>query len=58
MATKRLVLLLPMVLLFAISLHAQGGCVDSPECPTPVLGLVGAVGIAFATLRSRASRKR
>jgi len=34
--------------------HAQNGCVDSPECPTAVLGLVGAVGAAlYARLRSR-----
>ncbi len=27
--------------------HAQiGGCVDSPECPTAVLALAGAAGIA------------
>jgi len=56
--TKRFALLLPLIFLFAISMHAQGGCVDSPECPTPVLGLVGAASIAFVTLRSRVSRKR
>ena len=34
--------------------HAQSGCTDSPECPTAVLGLVGAVGAALYTrLRSR-----
>jgi XrtJ-associated TM-motif-TM protein len=25
--------------------RAQGGCVDSPECATPVLALVGAAGL-------------
>ena len=35
-------------------LHAQDGCVSSPECPTAVLGLVGAAGAAlYAKLRSR-----
>jgi hypothetical protein len=35
-------------------LHAQNGCVNSPECPTAVLGLVGAAGAAlFTRLRSR-----
>jgi|GEM_PF-6643865 len=34
--------------------HAQGGCIDSPECPTAVLGLVGAAGAAlYARLRSK-----
>lgn len=35
-------------------LHAQGSCVDSPECPTAILGVVGAAGAAlFVRLRSR-----
>jgi XrtJ-associated TM-motif-TM protein len=55
---KRFVLLLSVLFLVARTMLAQGGCVDSPECPTPVLGLVGAASIAFVTLRSRASRKR
>jgi XrtJ-associated TM-motif-TM protein len=29
----------------ATSLHAQSGCTDSPEAPTDVLLLVGAVGL-------------
>jgi len=34
--------------------HAQNGCVNSPECPTAVLGLVGAAGAALYTkFRSR-----
>ena len=34
--------------------HAQLGCVDSPECPTAVLGLAGAAGAAlYARFRSR-----
>lgn len=34
--------------------HAQGGCIDSPECPTAILGLVGVAGAAmYARLRSR-----
>jgi len=55
---KRFALFLPLIFLAALTLHAQGGCVDSPECPTPVLGLIGAVSVAFVSLRSRASRKR
>jgi XrtJ-associated TM-motif-TM protein len=30
-----------------ISLHAQGGCVDSPEDPTAVLMLVGTAGMFY-----------
>jgi XrtJ-associated TM-motif-TM protein len=36
--------------------HAQtvNGCVNSPECPTAILGLVGAAGAAlYARWRSR-----
>jgi XrtJ-associated TM-motif-TM protein len=36
--------------------HASvvGGCVDSPECPTAVLGVVGAAGAAlYVRFRSR-----
>ena len=35
-------------------LHAQGACVDSPECPTAILGVVGAAGAAlYVRWRSR-----
>jgi hypothetical protein len=35
-------------------LHAQGACVDSPECPTAILGVVGAAGAAlYVRFRSR-----
>jgi len=33
--------------------HAQGGCVDSPESPTPVLALAGCAGFGAAYLLSR-----
>ncbi len=50
-------LLLAIVLLaIALPLHAQGGCVDSPESPTIVLALVGGIGIIATGIR--ASRKR
>lgn len=29
----------------ALSAHAQSGCTDSPEAPTDVLLVVGAVGV-------------
>jgi XrtJ-associated TM-motif-TM protein len=35
-------------------LHAQGSCVDSPECPTAILGVVGAAGATlYVRWRSR-----
>jgi len=42
------------LLLVPVLAHAQTGCIDSPECPTAVLGLVGAAGAAlYARFRSR-----
>ncbi|MDE1154384.1 MAG: PExPT-CTERM protein [Acidobacteriaceae bacterium] len=42
------------VLAIPVLAHAQGGCINSPECPTAILGLVGAAGAAlYARLRSR-----
>jgi XrtJ-associated TM-motif-TM protein len=42
------------ILLIPVFAHAQTGCLDSPECPTAVLALVGAAGAALYTrLRSR-----
>ena len=40
--------------LIPVLAHAQSGCVDSPECPTAVLGLVGVIGAGLYTrLRNR-----
>jgi XrtJ-associated TM-motif-TM protein len=40
-------------------LHAQGGCVDSPEAPTDVLMLIGAVGMTFgSSVVMKIARKR
>jgi hypothetical protein len=37
-----------------VLLHAQDSCVDSPECPTAILGVVGAAGAAlYVRWRSR-----
>jgi len=30
-------------------MHAQGGCVDSPEAPTDVLMLVGSIGMMYGS---------
>jgi XrtJ-associated TM-motif-TM protein len=46
--------LLGSLFLVPILLHAQGGCTDSPECPTAILGVVGAAGAAlYVRWRSR-----
>jgi len=37
----------------SLKLHAQGGCVDSPEDPTIVLGLLGSAGMAYMFLRNK-----
>jgi XrtJ-associated TM-motif-TM protein len=34
-----------LLLLVTVSAHAQQGCTDSPEAPTDILMLVGAVGL-------------
>ena len=32
-----------------VAIHAQGGCVDSPEAPTDVLMLVGSIGMIYGS---------
>jgi XrtJ-associated TM-motif-TM protein len=34
-----------VLLAFSASLHAQGGCTDSPEAPTGLLLLIGSAGM-------------
>jgi hypothetical protein len=49
----RVAFLVSLLLLPAL-LQAQDGCVTSPECPTAILGLVGAAAAAlYARWRSR-----
>jgi XrtJ-associated TM-motif-TM protein len=40
-----------IVVFFAVPvvMHAQGGCVDSPEAPTDVLMVVGTVGMMYGS---------
>ena len=46
--------LLGCLFLVPVVLHAQDSCVDSPECPTAILGVVGAAGATlYARWRSR-----
>jgi XrtJ-associated TM-motif-TM protein len=44
---------LGLFLLAAFPLHAQGGCVDSPENPTAILGLIGAAGAFYIPLKKK-----
>lgn len=39
--------------LATLPVHAQGGCINSPENPTAVLALVGSAGAMFASRRMR-----
>jgi XrtJ-associated TM-motif-TM protein len=45
-----------LFLLAALPLHAQSGCVDSPENPTAVLGLIGAAGALYVPVRNKLAR--
>jgi len=38
-----------MFLALPVVMHAQGGCVDSPEAPTDVLMLVGSIGMMYGS---------
>jgi XrtJ-associated TM-motif-TM protein len=42
-----------LLLSAALPLHAQTGCLTSPENPTAVLAVVGSAGAFFATARAR-----
>ena len=47
-----------VLLSVALPLHAQGGCVNSPENPTVVLALVGSAGAFLASARRRIKARR
>jgi XrtJ-associated TM-motif-TM protein len=47
------VLCFGLFLLTALPLYAQGGCVDSPENPTVVLGLIGAAGALIIPVKNK-----
>jgi XrtJ-associated TM-motif-TM protein len=47
-----------IVLSVAVPLHAQDGCIDSPENPTIVLALAGSAGWFFSTMRLRSKARR
>ena len=47
-----------VLLTVSLPLHAQGGCVNSPENPTVVLALVGSAGAFLASARNRIKARR
>lgn len=54
---KKIFLAVPVAVLFLTTaelVHAQGGCVDSPENPTVVFGLIAAAA-TFGLMRYRKS---
>lgn len=57
---KSTLLLIGSALLFAVALplHAQNGCVNSPENPTAILAVVGSAGAFFVSARARIKARR
>lgn len=51
-------LLFALLVLLPVVAHAQTGCLDSPENPTVVLGLVGSAAGALVYLRGRIFRAK
>lgn len=47
-----------LLLCIALPLHAEGGCVDSPENPTAILALVGSAGALFTAARAHIKARR
>jgi len=57
---KSTLLLIGSALLFAVALplHAQDGCVNSPENPTAILAVVGSAGAFVVSARARIKARR
>jgi XrtJ-associated TM-motif-TM protein len=53
---KLTALLFALIVLLPVMAHAQTGCLDSPENPTAILGLVGSTAGALVYLRGRIFR--
>jgi XrtJ-associated TM-motif-TM protein len=49
---------LALFLFVAHPLHADTGCVDSPENPTAILAVVGSAGAFFMSARTRIKARR
>lgn len=50
---KQVAIVFVLLTMMPVLAHAQGGCVNSPECPTALLGLVGYLGAAVSWRRGR-----
>jgi XrtJ-associated TM-motif-TM protein len=48
-SVRRAYVFATVLLLSDVSLHAQHGCIHSPEAPTGVLMLVGSVGMIYGS---------
>jgi len=46
-------LYLGLLILSALPVFAQGGCGNSPENPTAILGLVGAAGLFYSPVKAK-----
>jgi XrtJ-associated TM-motif-TM protein len=57
---KSMFTLAGLALLFSVALplHAQDGCVNSPENPTAILAVVGSAGALFTSVRARIKARR
>jgi XrtJ-associated TM-motif-TM protein len=59
MTKSRYAVVLALALLSAtITLHAQSGCLDSPEAPTALLLIVGSIGIFYGPYMLRRVLRR
>jgi len=58
MKTMFLVVGFAVVLMVAVPLQAQTGCVNSPEAPTVVLGLAGSVSGLIVVVRNKMRRSK
>ena len=47
-----------LLLAAALPLHAQDGCVTSPENPTAILAVIGTAGAFYTTARARIKASR
>jgi XrtJ-associated TM-motif-TM protein len=47
-----------LLLCVAVPLHAQDGCVNSPENPTAILAVVGSAGAFITAVRARIKARR
>ena len=56
--TRYILLLFVLAVGTAHQLHAQNGCVNSPENPTAVLALLGVLGAGVPALRAKFRSRR